>query len=182
MYRCLKCERSFETQRALNAHQVAYKSGERYVSRGERSTFKCEHCEVEAPTKPSTKNRFCSKLCEVSHRSTEWNRRIEAGEVLGFKAMRSYLIERDNRCQECGVSDTYNSKPIVLQCDHIDGNNDNHKLSNLRLLCPNCHSQTETWCGRNKKDTKRNKYLREYRQKCPGRALVDHRSLQDRVW
>ena len=36
------------------------------------------------------------------------------------------------------------------QIDHIDGNNHTHIKSNLRLLCPNCHSQTDTWCGRNK--------------------------------
>jgi hypothetical protein len=40
--------------------------------------------------------------------------------------------------------------PIVLEIDHIDGNNQNHSLDNLRYLCPNCHSQTSTWRGRNK--------------------------------
>ena len=34
---------------------------------------------------------------------------------------------------------------------HIDGNNKNDDLKNLRLLCPNCHSQTDTWCGKNVK-------------------------------
>jgi 5-methylcytosine-specific restriction endonuclease McrA len=77
--------------------------------------------------------------------------------------MRRYLLETRGCCESCGITDTYNGKPITLQCDHIDGNNDNNALSNLRLLCPNCHSQTHTWCGRNKKDTKRNNYLREYK-------------------
>ena len=48
------------------------------------------------------------------------------------------------KCEHCGISD-YNSKPISLELDHIDGNNSNHSLSNLRLLCPNCHSQTPTY-------------------------------------
>ena len=53
------------------------------------------------------------------------------------------------KCVECGISD-WNKKPIVLHLDHIDGDSSNHIKSNLRFLCPNCHSQTETWCGRNK--------------------------------
>jgi len=39
----------------------------------------------------------------------------------------------------------------ALELDHIDGNNKNNTLKNLRWLCPNCHSMTSTWRGRNKK-------------------------------
>ena len=53
------------------------------------------------------------------------------------------------KCVECGIFE-WNKKEICLQLDHIDGNSHNHKLENLRLLCPNCHSQTDTWCGKNK--------------------------------
>lgn len=52
-------------------------------------------------------------------------------------------------CQECGNIGEYNGQHLVLHLDHIDGNRDNHTLSNLRFLCPNCHSQTNTYCGRN---------------------------------
>ena len=55
----------------------------------------------------------------------------------------------DYRCAICGITE-YNQKPIVLQLDHIDGVSKNHRLENIRLLCPNCHSQTDTWCGKNK--------------------------------
>ena len=51
-------------------------------------------------------------------------------------------------CSECLLSE-WRCKPISLELDHIDGNNKNNDLSNLRLLCPNCHSQTETFRGRN---------------------------------
>jgi 5-methylcytosine-specific restriction endonuclease McrA len=52
-------------------------------------------------------------------------------------------------CSECGIID-WNTKPLTMQLDHIDGNPHNHKLDNLRMICPNCHGQTETWCGKNK--------------------------------
>jgi len=55
----------------------------------------------------------------------------------------------ENKCSECGITD-WNNKPLVLHLDHIDGNGHNHLLTNLRMLCPNCHTQTETWCGKNK--------------------------------
>ena len=54
-----------------------------------------------------------------------------------------------NICSECNVSE-WNEKKLVMQLDHIDGNSHNHRLNNLRMLCPNCHSQTDTYCGKNK--------------------------------
>lgn len=52
-------------------------------------------------------------------------------------------------CSICGLSD-WLSKPITLEMDHIDGNSTNNTIENLRLLCPNCHSQTPTFRGKNK--------------------------------
>ena len=45
---------------------------------------------------------------------------------------------------------TWRSKPLVLVLDHINGVNDDYRADNLRLLCPNCNSQTSTFCGRNR--------------------------------
>jgi len=53
-------------------------------------------------------------------------------------------------CSEC-KNTQWNKKEIPLELDHIDGNSSNHLLDNLRLLCPNCHAQTETYRGKNKK-------------------------------
>lgn len=49
-------------------------------------------------------------------------------------------------CSECGMGTTWNGKKLVLQVDHVDGNWYNNLLDNVRFLCPNCHSQTETFC------------------------------------
>lgn len=52
-------------------------------------------------------------------------------------------------CSECGIGQVYNGKPLTLQVDHINGCRTDNRLINLRWLCPNCHSQTDTFTGRN---------------------------------
>lgn len=54
------------------------------------------------------------------------------------------------KCYECGI-DSWRDRKISLQLDHINGVHDDHRIENLRLLCPNCHSQTTTFSGKNKK-------------------------------
>jgi len=51
-------------------------------------------------------------------------------------------------CTECGITN-WNGKDIVLEIDHINGDNTDNRIENLRYLCPNCHSQTSTYKGRN---------------------------------
>lgn len=57
---------------------------------------------------------------------------------------------KENKCEnpECGLTE-WLGKPISLQLHHINGVNNDHRLENLQLLCPNCHSQTENFAGRN---------------------------------
>lgn len=52
-------------------------------------------------------------------------------------------------CEECGNSGEWNNKVLVLQLDHINGIYNDNRVENLRFLCPNCHSQTETFSGKN---------------------------------
>lgn len=53
----------------------------------------------------------------------------------------------DYKCSICGI-DEWNSQPIVLEIDHINGDKYDNRKENLRFLCPNCHSQTETFRNR----------------------------------
>lgn len=52
-------------------------------------------------------------------------------------------------CERCGL-DAWQGEPLPLALDHINGESTDNRLENLRILCPNCHALTETWCGRNK--------------------------------
>lgn len=66
----------------------------------------------------------------------------------------------ENQCAECGIIE-WNGKPISMQLDHVNGDSSDHRLQNLRMLCPNCHSQTDTYCGKNKGNSGRDGELRQ---------------------
>jgi len=78
--------------------------------------------------------------------------------VENSKFSKSYirnLIKKKNlieyKCQLCQNVGLWNNKRLILQVDHINGNPTDQRLENLRFLCPNCHSQTDTFCAKNKK-------------------------------
>ena len=100
------------------------------------------------------KGKYCSNQCQGYHKSAlavEANKTlIVEGKVTNRPTIYQVLESLFGpACQECGITE-HNEKPIKCQVDHINGDSTNNKLDNLRLLCPNCHSQTQTFAGRNK--------------------------------
>ena len=67
---------------------------------------------------------------------------------LKARLVRDGLLEK--RCAICGITE-WRGQPLSLVLDHINGVNNDHRLQNLRFLCPNCNSQQETFAGRNKR-------------------------------
>lgn len=54
-----------------------------------------------------------------------------------------------NKCSICGLGDKWNERPIVHVMDHINGDSSDNRIENLRIVCPNCNSQLDTFSGRN---------------------------------
>lgn len=70
--------------------------------------------------------------------------------------IRKYILdEQDNRCDLCGTGIVWNDKPLLFVCDHIDGNASNDSRVNLRLICPNCDSQLNTFKSKNKNSARK---------------------------
>lgn len=69
-----------------------------------------------------------------------------------YKLKNRLLAEglKKHKCECCGITE-WNGQPAPIELDHINGNHHDNRLENLRILCPNCHAQTDTYRGKNKK-------------------------------
>jgi hypothetical protein len=121
-YRCAKSSNSCPANKAKNS-----------------TGLKQAHAEGRIPT-------FTTEMRERSHTS----HRRKLVEEKPFKdlghTLRKKIVmeEQDYKCSHCELNEWMGLR-ITLELDHIDGNNKNDVRSNLRCLCPNCHSITDTW-------------------------------------
>lgn len=98
--------------------------------------------------------------CKINKNRTPKNKQtakdilVKTDEGIRLKAslLRRALdeINVSYECDSCKIN-SWNSKKLTLQIDHIDGNYLNNTKENLRYLCPNCHSQTSNWGFKSKK-------------------------------
>ena len=135
-------------------------------------TFNCQYCGKENKYRYSSGNKYCNVKCQMAEKQdkvlTEFLNGTYTNKTGKFPGVaKDYVFEQQGKkCGICGIKD-WNGQPIVFQADHIDGDSSNLKPNNLQMICPNCHSQTDTW-GRkgiplNKpKDDSRNQYRRNY--------------------
>jgi hypothetical protein len=139
--------------------------GTTYRNRKKAKPRHCKNCGVKLSSRQRT---FCSQECHIKHSHRQYIERWLAGKMSGSTKsgevsshIRRYLFEaNNNKCEICGWGKINQStQKIPLQIHHIDGNYRNNAPDNLMLLCPNCHSLTDTYGGLNKGQG------REYRYK-----------------
>lgn len=109
--------------------------------------------------KPNHRTTFCSIRCANSYAKQQLTEQWLKGLISGNNRagrprtfVKEYLISiRGERCESCGWEDRHPiTGKVPIQLDHIDGNYKNTVVANLRLLCPNHHSLTNTYMGLNK--------------------------------
>jgi hypothetical protein len=102
-----------------------------------------ERLNVELPNgreNPVVKEQRLINSCQLILRKGD--KRVSGTRLKSIIFQAGLLPEK---CSKCGCGNTWNEKDLVLQIDHIDGDATNNVLENLRILCPNCHTQTTTW-------------------------------------
>jgi hypothetical protein len=119
----------------------------------------CIHCNKEYTTKASYNSKYCGNQCQKDFEYEFYIREWKDGLVDGLKGSKAhgqlsghlmrYLHEKYTACCECGITN-WCEMPITLEVEHIDGVFQNTSEANLILLCPNCHSQTDTYRAKNK--------------------------------
>ena len=140
-------------RRIAAAAQVSYTTVRYWIKRwglkseGKLDVLKpqniCRSCGKPAGPRP---NIYCSANCQNRHKR---KCKFESGER-GIRFLKNYLLDlRERKCEACGIIE-WMQKPAPLELDHKDGDAANNELENLRLICPNCHAQTENYKGRNK--------------------------------
>ena len=129
----------------------------------------CPNCDKEVLTR---NNKYCDQKCNDEYIIKQSDEKYFLGLLISQRTVKAaYLRHHPERCVFCQIGPQWNGKPLVLQLDHIDGNSDNNMPDNLQLLCPNCHSQTETFGSKQTiaygkpKETKRNSYLQKYKSR-----------------
>ncbi len=127
----------------------------------ERLEKNCRNCGKVIPNI----NTYCNNKCQQEFQHNKWIREWRDGKQKGYKGknfllanpLRRYLIEKaNNKCEVCSWNEVniYTNK-VPLEVDHIDGDASNCKEENLRVLCPNCHSLTETFRNIGNRKSKR---------------------------
>lgn len=116
----------------------------------------CKYCGKEFYPRYSSKGLFCSLGCSAKYRKEEAYKQYlkNPNDNFGIKNMRwvkpFILKEQNNKCAICGMLDVWNNKKLIFILDHINGRADDNKRNNLRLICPNCDSQLDTYKSKNK--------------------------------
>lgn len=122
-------------------------------NKGTAKSYTCKNCDNIIYTNQS----FCSKECCADyHHKQKYKDFLEHPEKYNranyqpsiFK--KDILKEQNCRCAICGCFTEHNGKPLVFILDHIDGHSSHNYRENLRLICPNCDSQLETYKSKNK--------------------------------
>ena len=120
----------------------------KYYNEDRKICVPCRHCSKPVVGKG---RKYCNAQCQQDYRLNQNVLNYETGKdiKLGKDALKRVLIKLHGyKCNVCSIVD-WNSKDLTLEMEHRDGHADNNEISNLCLLCPNCHSQTPTYKSKN---------------------------------
>ena len=147
MNRCLYCNAEIPEGRKFcsSSHSAKYNNSKR-----KKLTNTCSYCGKELVGWVNSRNKYCSYECAAKAVFAKKDKEYFDGKITEMHTLKKHYIHHNEyKCALCGLTE-WNGKAITLILDHVDGNPDNNLPSNLRLVCPNCDSQLDTFKNRNK--------------------------------
>jgi hypothetical protein len=129
-----------------------------------KKLYKCISCSSGLSKKTKTGLCWvCFRKLEKEKILTLWKETGKTGCTIstGVKGcIRKYIYNKQNhKCAICDLDDMWNNKPLKFILDHIDGDASNSSENNVRLICPNCDSQLDTYKSRNKNSARKYRKL-----------------------
>lgn len=158
MVRCKKCNKGFEIQKGLK----------NYCSlkcRNSRNWNEEDKLKKSIANKDNEKLKLASKIRRdkflslpkeiyekiIKNRNDIWVKNLFNKDFKNLSnnlRRKRIILEQEGKCNRCGL-DKWLGENLCLEFEHKDGNRNNNLRENLEALCPNCHSLTSTWRGRN---------------------------------
>lgn len=158
---CKFCSKPFEktcksSKKVFCSHSCAASFNNAIIPHNKKNARWCSYCNNLLRSR--NKGETCSLACAKAHRRKiyidRWKQGLEDGNCREkvHKFVREWIFfDRLSRCEQCGWSEVNVSTGLIpLQVEHIDGNWRNTTPSNLKLLCPSCHSLTATYGSANR--------------------------------
>lgn len=137
-------------------------------NKGQKKIFMCLNCS-NVKSAWSKNSKFCSIKCDREYKVKEYysfylENQEKFSKIGTMRFIKPHILnEQNNKCSICNSINQWNDKKLVFVLDHIDGDASNNRRNNLRLICPNCDSQTDTYKSKNKNSARKERYLLNYK-------------------
>lgn len=131
--------------------------------KGNRNCLSCGNVFVKTNNNQKCCNQICAAELRTINKYNEYsmNQALYCNSNISLKFIKKHILkEQGNRCVICNNINLWNDKEIIFILDHIDGNAGNNLRKNLRLVCPNCDSQLDTYKSKNKNSARKDRYLK----------------------
>lgn len=157
-----ECSNAFKTSRTRHNQTYCSRSCSASVNNSkspkrERTIIRLDSCLRCSKELGRSSTKYCSILCqrgaENDAKLKTWLKTGEAPKVRGGSnhyIRKHVMVEQEGKCSICSMPPMWNGQLIVFIMDHIDGNSENNRRDNLRLVCPNCDSQLPTYKAKNR--------------------------------